>query len=109
MIHPELLEILCCPETREPVREAPAALLEGLNRGIRNGETRDGRGAPVRTELSGALLRRDGRFVYPVRNGIPIMLIEERLAVPPAFRESEEEIAAEGDPDHHQMQSGSGA
>ena len=116
MIHPELLEILCCPETREPVREAPAALVAELNRAIRRGEVRNGRGSRVRAPISGALLREDGQFAYPVRNDIPIMLIEERLDVPPAFRpppetepaagRSEEEIAAEGDAEHHEVESG---
>lgn len=125
MTHPELLEILCCPETHQPVREAPAALVKELNRAIRQGEAKDGRRAGERTELSGALLRRDGRFAYPVRHGIPIMLIEERLEVPASFRPeadprpsvaagspgkagSKEEIAGEGDPEHHEVQPGSG-
>ena len=82
MIHPELLEILCCPETRQPVREAPEALVESVNRAIRDGSLETPAGGEEAGALDGGLVREDGKFLYPVRNGIPIMLIEERIAIP---------------------------
>ena len=115
-IHPELLEILCCPETRQPVEEVSPALVKALNEAIRRGEIRSGRGSRVKADLSSGLVRSDGRVVYPVRNGIPIMLIEDRLEVPASLRSwapepanSEEEIADHGDADHHQVKTGPGA
>ena len=82
MIHPELLQILCCPETRQPVREAPEALLESVNRAIRDGSLKMPAGGEPAGALDGGLVREDGKFLYPVRNGIPIMLVEERIAIP---------------------------
>ena len=61
---------------------APEALVESVNRAIRDGSLKlpaSGDGAGV---LDAGLVREDGKFLYPIRNGIPIMLIEERIAVP---------------------------
>jgi len=47
------------------------------------------RGGEARQEpLAEALLREDGRILYPVDDGIPVMLIEESVEVP-ATSESE--------------------
>lgn len=112
MIHPELLEILCCPETRQPVRVAPAALVETVNRAIRDGRL----GAPAsgsKTEiLEGGLVREDGKFLYPVRNGIPIMLIEERIPISApgsASGDSAENVEEDGDAGHHPVNADSGS
>ena len=114
MIHPELLEILCCPETRQPVREAPKHLVESVNRAIQDGGFAGG-DAPSPGPLDGGLLREDGKFLYPVRNGIPIMLIEERIAVSPpppgASREtaSGENVEDDRDAGHHPVEAGARA
>lgn len=107
MIHPELLEILCCPETRQRVREAPEALVESVNRAIREGSLKPPAGVRSIEALDGGLVREDGKFVYPIRKGIPIMLIEERLPVPaPA---SGEDVEEDGDPGHHPVEAGAGS
>jgi uncharacterized protein YbaR (Trm112 family) len=78
-VSPELLEILVCPETKQPVALAPAALLDSLNEKIRAGTLRNRGGQPVSAELREALLREDGRVIYPVDDGIPVMLVEESI------------------------------
>ncbi len=78
-VNPELLEILVCPETKQPVSLATAECLEALNRKIRSGELRNRGGDPVEKELSEALIREDGQVLYPVDDGIPVMLIEESI------------------------------
>lgn len=80
-VSPELLEILVCPETKQPVRSAPAELLAQLNARIRARTLRKRGGEPVEKELDEALLREDGRVLYPVDDGIPVMLIEESIEV----------------------------
>ena len=112
MIHPELLEILCCPETRQPVRVAPAALVESVNRAIRDASLEMPAGGDSAGVLDGGLVREDGKFLYPVRNGIPIMLIEERIAIPPPEGDgggSAEDVEEDGDPGHHPVETGAGA
>jgi uncharacterized protein YbaR (Trm112 family) len=79
MVDPQLLEILCCPETRQDVALAPAALVEDLNRKAEAGTLRNRAGEPVREKMEAGLLRADGKFLYPVREDIPVMLIEEAI------------------------------
>jgi uncharacterized protein YbaR (Trm112 family) len=81
MIDSELLKILCCPETRQPLRVADAAMVAGLNQQIAAGSLRNRAGQPVKEKLDGGLVRADGKWLYPIRQDIPVMLIEE--AVPP--------------------------
>ena len=75
----ELLEILVCPETKQPVALATAELLEELNQKIRKGELRNRSGETVEKELTEALVREDERVLYPVDDGIPVMLIDESI------------------------------
>ena len=75
----ELVDILVCPETKQPVRLATAAELAALNGRIRSGTLRNRGGEPVKTELVEALVREDGRILYPVDDGIPVMLVEESV------------------------------
>ena len=78
-VSPELLELLVCPETRQPVRPAPPELLERVNAAIREGRVRNRGGTLLRDPLEEALVREDGRVLYPVEDGIPAMLVEESI------------------------------
>ncbi|MBS1105780.1 MAG: hypothetical protein H6Q91_1282 [Deltaproteobacteria bacterium] len=75
----DLVEILVCPETKQPVRLATAPELAGVNEKIRAGTMRNRGGEAVKTELVEALIREDGRILYPVDDGIPVMLVEESI------------------------------
>ena len=78
-VSPELLEILVCPETRQPVAEAPADLIARLNEQVRDQSLRNRAGEAVRDEIEEGLLREDGKILYIVDDGIPVMLVEESL------------------------------
>jgi len=78
-LDPALLEILCCPETKQAVTLLDAASLHVLNRKIANGEVQNAGGNPVKEPLDGGLIRSDKKVTYPVREMIPIMLVEEGL------------------------------
>jgi uncharacterized protein YbaR (Trm112 family) len=78
-VDPQLVEILVCPETRQPVHIASPEELARVNASVRNGTLRNRSGAKVERELSEALVRDDGRVLFPVDDGIPSMLIEESI------------------------------
>lgn len=77
----ELLEILVCPETKQPVAPAPGDLLAEINRRISAGELRNRGGDSVTNPVGEGLLRQDGKILYVVDDGIPVMLIEESIEV----------------------------
>ncbi len=81
MIDSTLLEILVCPETKQTVSFADAALLERLNAGIERGSVRNRGGESVSTPLEAALVREDSKVLYPVVEEIPVMLIDESIAL----------------------------
>ncbi|MBW2275829.1 MAG: hypothetical protein JRG96_21420 [Deltaproteobacteria bacterium] len=81
MIDKELLAILACPETHQPLAEADAALIERVNAAIGAGDQKNVGGGAVTEAIDGGLLREDGAVLYPIREGIPILLIEEGLPV----------------------------
>ena len=81
MIDPELLKILCCPETHQDLRVAEPALVEKLNQRIAAGDLKNRAGQPVKEKIAEALVRSDGKFLYPIRDDIPVMLVEEAIPV----------------------------
>lgn len=78
-IEPELLEILVCPETHQPVRTAPADLLASLNAKAKANSLRNRQGEAVAGPIAEGLVREDGKCLYIVDDGIPNMLIDERI------------------------------
>ena len=79
MIDAELLEILVCPETKQPVALADSGRLSALNEKISQGVVRNRGGDVVSQPLDAGLLRTDGRVIYPVVDDIPVMLIDESI------------------------------
>lgn len=74
-----LLKILVCPEDKTPVSLADPGLVEALNRKIEQGAVRNRAGKPVVEKLDGGLIRSDQRFLYPIREDIPVMLVDEAI------------------------------
>ena len=82
MIDPDLLKILCCPETHQEVRLAETAVIDRLNQQIAAGALKNRAGQPVQEKLDGGLIRADRKFLYPIRRNIPVMLVDEGIPVP---------------------------
>ena len=74
-----LLEIICCPETHQPLRRADVELVINLNQRIEAGTLFDRVEEKVGQKIDGGLLREDGKILYPIRQNIPILLIEQGI------------------------------
>lgn len=79
MINSELLEILVCPETKQPLAVASAELLARVNKAVEEGYLRNQAGETVKEHLEEGLVREDERVLYPVRESIPILLLDEAI------------------------------
>jgi len=79
LVDQSLLDILVCPETKQPLHAAEPAVLEPLNASIRSGSVKTRGGETVTDEILEGLVREDGAVLYPVRDDIPIMLIDESI------------------------------
>jgi uncharacterized protein YbaR (Trm112 family) len=82
MIKSEFLNILRCPETRQTLTQADTVLIGQVNDAIAAGRLRNRAGQSISEKIEGGLVREDGKFLYPVRANLPIMLIDEAIALP---------------------------
>jgi uncharacterized protein YbaR (Trm112 family) len=75
----DLLAILCCPETKLDVSLADEALITKLNDAVSQGVLKNKAQKLVTELLDGGLIRADRKILYPIREDIPVMLIEEGI------------------------------
>lgn len=75
----DLLAILCCPETKQSVMLADDLLIQKVNDAIERGTLKNKAQKPVTEKLDGGLIRSDNQILYPVREDIPVMLIDEGI------------------------------
>lgn len=78
-VNDELLEILCCPVSRTPVRRMSREELDRLNEAVRAGRASHVDQSAVEEELEEGLITVDGRMIYAVDAGIPVMLEEKGI------------------------------
>ena len=74
-----LLEILYCPETHQQLALVAPSALEQLNRQIAGGRLKNRAGQTVMGKIDGGLVRADGKYLYPLRQNIPILLVDEAI------------------------------
>ena len=75
----DLLAMLCCPETKQAVALADEQLIQKVNGAIERGALKNKAQKPVTEKLDGGLIRSDNKILYPVREDIPVMLIDEGI------------------------------
>jgi uncharacterized protein YbaR (Trm112 family) len=75
----KLLDILCCPASRQPLTLLESAGLEALNRTIVAGQVKRVDDTPQRDALRQALVTRDRRTIYRIDDDIPVLLVEEGI------------------------------
>lgn len=75
-----LLDILCCPASKQPVSILTSAQLEAINRAVDASQLVNAEGVAVTQRIAAGLITRDGRTVYRVDDGIPVMLADQAIA-----------------------------
>ena len=79
MLRPEVLATLCCPEDRSALTQAEDSLIREINTVIRGGLLRNRGGQVVEHRLDGGLLRTKGDVIYPIIEGIPVLVRDEAI------------------------------
>ncbi|MBN2021189.1 MAG: Trm112 family protein [Pirellulales bacterium] len=79
MIDKQLLDLLVCPENQTPLAVADEALLARLNHAIGRGLVKNRAGQRVNDTIKEGLVREDRTLLYPVMDGIPVMLVDEAI------------------------------
>ena len=79
MVSEELLKILVCPENKTPVKAVDDAVIQRANAAIEQRTLKNRAGEIIEEKIDGGLLREDAQYMYPVRDDIPIMLIDEAV------------------------------
>jgi uncharacterized protein YbaR (Trm112 family) len=74
-----LLAILQCPITRKGLSLAKPATLKSVNAAIESGTLCNRDGEKLNEPLTEALLTDDGKVLYPVASGIPVLLEGESV------------------------------
>lgn len=74
-----LLDILCCPVTKVPVRPLSRNELDTLNKAIAAGGVQTTATVAVASALQAGLITNDGKLIYRVEDDIPVMLADEAI------------------------------
>ena len=76
----KLLDILCCPVTKQPLALLNAAELEALNQAIAGGGLARQDGSLQAEPVREGLVTRDHQTIYRIDDGIPVLLADESIA-----------------------------
>ena len=76
-----LLAILCCPVTHKGLSVARPDLLKKVNTAIGSGKVANREGSTVDAILKEALVTDDSKLLYPVKDGIPVLLEAEAISL----------------------------
>jgi uncharacterized protein YbaR (Trm112 family) len=79
MIDDGLLTLLVCPDDKTPLRPATAEEVNAVNQRVEVGALTNRSGEAVTATLTEGLVRQDGRYLYPIRDDIPLLLVGEGI------------------------------
>jgi uncharacterized protein YbaR (Trm112 family) len=78
-LDPRLLEILCCPLTRQPLHMLDAKRLAALNAAITAGGVKQTDGVALNQPWKEGLVTDNGTRAYRIDDGIPVLLADEAV------------------------------
>ena len=82
MISQELLNIIVCPETKQDLVIAETNIIKKINILIENGELLNRSKQKVTEKIDSGLIQKDDqKYLYPIRDEIPILLIDESISL----------------------------
>jgi uncharacterized protein len=73
------LSILCCPVSKRPLLALSKARTEFLNQAIRRGGVQLVGGTVVAQPIQEGLISDDGKVIYRIDDGIPVLLADEAI------------------------------
>jgi uncharacterized protein YbaR (Trm112 family) len=79
MMDKRLLPILHCPVTHKGLAPVKPATLKSVNAAIAAGDLSNRDGHTLQEPLAEALVTDDGKVLYPVASGIPVLLAGESI------------------------------
>ncbi len=79
MIDKAFLEILVCPKTHKPLQLADQRLVTQLNDQISARKLRNAAGELVESHMEAGLHCPDAGLLYPILQGIPVLLVDEAI------------------------------
>ena len=77
----KLLSILCCPVTHKGLSLVRTDQLAAINAAIGSGKLTNRDGTLLENSLKEALVTDDGKTMYPIDDGIPVLLEGEGVAL----------------------------
>lgn len=76
----KLLDILCCPISKQSLLPLSAARLQVLNEAIAQSRIRQQDGKVLDNQLKQALISSEQKWIYRIDDGIPVLLSDEAIA-----------------------------
>ncbi len=76
----KLLDILCCPTTKQPLSLLNKAELAAINAAIADGGVQRADGSAQAEAITEGLITRDHQTLYRIDDGIPVLLSDEGIA-----------------------------
>ena len=74
-----IVEMLQCPVTSSPLSKASCSMIESINQQIGSGVIRDRSGNEVTVSLDAGFVNEDQSVLYPVRQGIIILSVDQAI------------------------------
>ena len=82
MISEDLLRVIACPETKQDLVVAEDDIVKKINDLIDNGELLNRSKQKVNEKIDGGLIQKEDReYLYPIRDEVPILLIDESISL----------------------------